>query len=107
MSIARANSPGNSFQFNLLSLFEYTTICCIVASLTSLVGIPSALCLMGFALGLFLRQGWLAVALLTAAFIASISTSGAGFFREFAIIFVASLICLWYIYRRRDLSPAF
>ena len=102
-----SNARNTSFQFSLLALFEYVTISCLLASLSGIIGMHSAMCLMAFALGLFFRVGWLAIATLSAAFIASVcSAETTTFLRELAITIVAGLICLWYIYRREALSPA-
>ena len=97
----------SNLQFTLLSLFECTTLCCVVAAIAGLTGVPASLCLMAFALSIMLRQGFPAVATLSLAFVASLSSDGGtAFFREFVIAVASGLIAVWYIYRRNAFSPA-
>ena len=44
-------------QFTLSGMFEYTTVCCIVAAFSHLTGVGSAAALMAFALALMMRYG--------------------------------------------------
>ena len=92
-------------QFTLASLFELTTLCCLVAASTSAVGMGAEGALMLLALALHLRLGGLSLISLAAAFLIAAlpigTTSDTAFLRECAISLAAAAICAWYWSRSR------
>jgi hypothetical protein len=103
-----AGIPGlkGSTQFSLGSLFEFTTICCLLAGLSGIVGIVAGSSLAAFALSLAARNGASAIIMLmTASLTAGLvgtDDGSAGFISQLAVFTAAALICLWY--RRRHAS---
>jgi hypothetical protein len=89
-------------QFSLLALFEHMTLCCILAALAGFTGVAPALCLMGLALALTLRQGVVALAMLMAT---AITAGGARpqLATMTATIIAAAAVCGWYQFRSRRL----
>jgi hypothetical protein len=90
-------------QFSLMSLFEFTTICCLIAALSSLIGLTAGLFLMAFALSLLIRNGASAIIMLMSASLAAglVATEGSntGFISQLAIFPTAALISWWYRFR--------
>lgn len=98
-------------QFSLGALFEFTTICCAIASLASFVGIVSGVFLVAFALSLTTRSGDAAIfmvmaASLTAGFNAVDAGSG-GYIEQLVVLLAAALISSWFWVRSKAWqSPA-
>jgi hypothetical protein len=100
-----AHHPASRPQFSLLALFEYTTLCCILAALTGVLGIGPSIGLMFLGLALSARQGWLALAMFMTTSLAAevtnrtdaVPISG----QPLMIIFAAACICGWYRWRAR------
>src|SRR5436190_3656649 len=104
MALAYRESGGNRTQFSLRSLFEYTTICCVLAALSSFTGIQSTFCLMAFSLALAANQGRVAIAVLAATSMAAeLPIQGDQTFsalRQFTTLFIAGSLGAWYCCRR-------
>jgi hypothetical protein len=94
-------------QFTLADLFEFVTMCAILAALAPLVGVAAAVCLMLMALALSAWQGWLALALLMAASLAAdwrdgpAADSGVG--RQVVVMVLAGGLSGWRHLRRSRL----
>jgi hypothetical protein len=91
-------------QFGLLALFEYTTLCCLLAGLSGTTGIGPSICLMLVGLALAARQGALAlgmiwVATIVAAYPDDIGSSTIA--AEVTTVLVAFCTCGWYRWRSR------
>ena len=90
-------------QFSLITLFEYTTLCCFLAALIPLLGITSAICLALFSMALAARHGGLALTLLVAASLSAglpvIPGTGSPMIQQTIMILAASLIGAWYRWR--------
>ena|SRR5688572_13432538 len=94
--------PASRPQFSLLALFEYTTLCCILAGLSGIVGIGACICLMLMGLALAARQGALALALTWIATLVAAYPDGFGsstVASEVTTVLVAFCICGWYRWR--------
>jgi uncharacterized membrane protein (UPF0136 family) len=93
-------------QFSLQALFEYTTLCCVLAGLSSVTGIGASVCLMAFGLALATRQGGLALAaVIVASLIAQTpldENNQTAFSPQFLTLLAAALLSFWY--RRRAKS---
>jgi hypothetical protein len=96
MPSTSACRPNSWRQFSLLALFEYTTLCCILAALTKALGIGATICLMLMGLALSAGQGWLSLALLGGALLAAGVDQG---FEQVAVIVCAGVVCGWYRWR--------
>ena len=89
-------------QFSLIAVFEFVTICAVLAASTPLLGILTAVCLMLFALALWLKLGLLALAMLVAAILAidwhpeTLNSA-----RHLVLLLMIGLLCAWYEWRRR------
>jgi hypothetical protein len=90
-------------QFGLKALFEFVTICCMLAAFSSYVGIVSSICLMGFALCLSLHRGEAALLMLGAASLGAClwPTKTTGLVEQLLTIIAAAVLCAWYKLRSR------
>jgi hypothetical protein len=108
MRPALSNSPTGRLQFSLQALFEYTTLCCLLAGLSSLLGIGPSLCLMFFGLALVWKQGPLALVMLLIAFgstdLDAAYTTSAALRRFILTTLAAALLSFWYRWRGRHKS---
>lgn len=92
-------------QFGLASLFEFTTVCCVLSLVAIHIGILAGVTLMLLALALGSRRGDLALAALVLSMFAvelptlidPASTSGS---RQLLMWVVAAGLCGWYALRR-------
>jgi hypothetical protein len=104
MALAYRKSCGNRAQFSLKALFEYTTICCVLAALSGFTGIQPAFCLMAFSLALAVNEGLVAIAVLAAASMAAeLPIHGDGTtsaLRQFTTLFIAASLAASYCCRR-------
>lgn len=92
-------------QFSLLSLFELTTLCCLLAANRSYVGAPVTASLICLAASLHFRSGELSLASLTAlclcAFSRATPSSWDAIYPPLAAVSFATALCAWYWLRRR------
>ena len=90
-------------QFSLLSLFELTTLCCLLAASISLLGIETVASLMLFAVSLHYRWGLLSISSLVTILLMASAPSGlaeeGAFVRQAAAVLAATLVCAWYWFR--------
>lgn len=104
---AKATSTS-TYRFGLKEIFELTTLCCILASLSTLFGNASSFYLMVMAVAVWLRQGAIALAMLVVACLSVDETESldrdSEIFRIILLMFVATGICMWYEMRRRVLT---
>jgi hypothetical protein len=95
-------------QFTLAALFEYVTLCAILAALSPLVGVASGVFLMLMALALIARQGWLALAMLMAASLAAdwpyLPHAESSFGRQFFVLLLGGGLAGWRHLRRSSRS---
>lgn len=92
-------------QFSLRALFEYTTLCCLLAAMSSGLGIGPSVCLMLLGLALTIGQGLLSLGMLGAAVIAvafSATPGGDEFNRLSATVLAAGGVCGWYRWRAQS-----
>jgi len=95
-------------QFSLRHLFEYMTLCCMLAALTGVLGIGPSVCLMLLGLALGAGQGLLSLAFLWAALLLAALPFGAvghEVVQQTTIVLTAAGMCGWYRWRvQRALS---
>jgi hypothetical protein len=92
-------------QFSLLSLFELTTLCCLIAANWAYVGNPVTVSLICLAASLHFRSGELSLASLMAfcllAFSHASPSSSNAIYPQLAAVSFATALCAWYWLRRR------
>src|SRR5688572_21941088 len=88
-------------QFGLKALFEFTTICCVLAAFTGLLGIAAVVSLMAFSVAIAARQGVAGLAsLIAASLLAGIGTGDIqDYGSQLAAIVAAGAICGWHQFR--------
>lgn len=90
-------------QFSLLSLFELTTLCCLLAASVSVLGYETAACLMLFAVATHYRWGLLSISSFMTVLLLASTPAGLAeefaFGRQAAAMLAATLICAWYWFR--------
>ena len=97
-------------QFQLSVLFEFVTICSVLAAASPAIGAASSACLMLMSLAVWARQGFMALAMLAGACLAtSPPLSDATEFvtvsmRECVVCLLGVGTCYWYRFRRAPLS---
>ncbi len=97
-------------QFRLIALFQYVTLCGVLAGLSGILGMATSACLMGLALALGARQGgWALISLVAASLAADAPVadgSNRALAQQLAMLLVAALMCGWFrTYRdRREVS---
>jgi hypothetical protein len=106
MKVQAPRSDHENVQFSLAALLEFATLCGILSALFRASGIVASVFLMAMALALGARQGWLAVIMFMAASLAADVSAGAldpntTLQRQATVILIASLLCGWYLLRRR------
>jgi len=99
-------APAAANQFSLIEMFEYVTICSILAALSGIIGIGASLLLMLLTLAIWLRAGSIAMVLLLFVLLAADSPSSPmSSLAEYGHAPLAGLfafnIALWYGMRRR------
>jgi len=91
-------------QFSLMSLFELTTICSLIAAGFAALEVRAALSLMYLAAALQFGSGELGllglIAVCLFAFSSATHTSDTMIFQQAAAVFYATAICVWYWLRR-------
>jgi hypothetical protein len=111
-SAASGTHRHRAAQFSLRSLFELTSLCCLLAAMSSILGVWPAAALMLVALALQCRLGGISVLALAAAMLATPlpagTLEGAVFSRQVAVALAAGAICSWYWLRHStaaELAP--
>jgi hypothetical protein len=93
----------NRCQFSLRSLFELTTLCCLLASSISLLGFEVAACLMLFSVALHYRWGLLSISSLLTIFPLASARAGitedVAIARQAAALLAVTVISAWYWFR--------
>ena len=93
-------------QFSLSTLFGYTTICAMVATFSGFLGLLATASLMGVALALLARTGWLVLAMMmTACLSADIASPNIdrdhSILRQTVVVLIILGVCCWQRWRRR------
>lgn len=111
-NVCGAHPPRRDVQFGLARLLEYVTVCAILSAFSTALGYAATIFLMLMALALWARQGFMALAMLMAA---SLATNGSrdaiddqsALPRQLFVILTAIALCGWYRLRRHyvDILP--
>jgi hypothetical protein len=99
MEPSACRGPAIWPQFSLLALFEYTTLCCLLAGLSGIVGIGPSICLMLMGLALAAHQGALALVMIWVATVVAAypeGIDGSNIAAQAMTIVVAFCVCGWY-----------
>ena len=93
-------------QFSLATLFGYTTICAMVATFSGFLGLIATASLMGAALALLARNGWLVLAMMMAACLSADVEWTAidrdhSILRQLLVVLIILGVCCWQRRRRR------
>ena len=104
-TIFPTRARSEPLQFSLSELFEYVTICSILAALSPLIGILASVLLMLLALAIWARAGKLAMIMLMAVLLAANAprspvTEWFPYGQQLLSAPLALAIAVWYGYRR-------
>ncbi len=96
----------NRTQFSLAALFEHITVCTVPLAFAPTLGIAASLLMMGMGLALGFHRGWLALCCVIGASVTADIPSievigGASVRRQLLILGLATVLCVWYVLRRR------
>jgi hypothetical protein len=110
MAAASGSYFRGRFQFSLLAMLEYMTICSLLAALSPLVGMPASVALMLLALAVWVRIGLLAIALLMVSLMAACGlldprSDMTGFAQTIVTVLAALAIAFWFRWRHRPTFP--
>ena len=105
-TIHRATKARSDAQFDLLSLFEFVTLCSILLAFSAILGITTSVLLMLMALAIWTRQGRLALTMFIAAVLASdirMYSPEENWFlaRHALVVLLGTLLPAWYQLRRK------
>ena len=102
---SRGFSRDNKVQFSLLSLLEYVTVCNILLSASSVLGIAASVALILMALALWMKRRFIALLMwMTASLVAgspwNASLAGSTLLAQLTSIAIAGGLVAWYCVRR-------